>query len=103
MFESKLAAILNKHLRPYVEGLDAAALSVGVWSGTVTLENLRLKPEALNQLNLPVAVTVRSESLEKGLPLRPSLSLRAGWTSRQAATLGALEKARQARARIRRT
>ena len=57
MFEAKLAAILDQQLGKFVNGLDAAALKVGVWSGEVVLRGLTLKPEALAGLNLPLTVT----------------------------------------------
>lgn len=42
MFEGKVAAILNAQLGAFVEGLDAKALNIGVWSGQIVLENLQV-------------------------------------------------------------
>lgn len=56
MFESQVAYYLDRYLGRYVAGLDAAALRISVWSGDVVLTNLALKPEALEELGLPVAV-----------------------------------------------
>ena len=43
MFEDKVAAILNKQLGAFVDGLDASALNIGVWSGQIVLENLQVR------------------------------------------------------------
>ena len=43
MFEGKVAEILNKQLGAFVEGLDAKALNIGVWSGQIVLENLQVR------------------------------------------------------------
>lgn len=47
MFEGLVASILNKWLGKYVEDLDTEHLNVGIFSGEVRLNDLRLKPEAL--------------------------------------------------------
>lgn len=56
MFEGKVAAILRQHLGDYVDGLDKEALSIGVLSGDVELQNQSLKPDAFAQLGLPIKV-----------------------------------------------
>ncbi len=56
MFESQVAYYLDRYLGRYVSGLDAAALRISVWSGDIALSNLALKPEALEELGLPVTV-----------------------------------------------
>jgi hypothetical protein len=43
MFEGKVAEVLNKQLGAFVEGLDAKALNIGVWSGQIVLENLQVR------------------------------------------------------------
>jgi hypothetical protein len=48
--------LLQRYLGKYVYGLDAESLRISVWRGDVELSNLRLKPEALDELNLPVTV-----------------------------------------------
>eukprot|EP01025_Chloroclados_australasicus_P001122 TRINITY_DN10334_c0_g1_i3.p2 TRINITY_DN10334_c0_g1~~TRINITY_DN10334_c0_g1_i3.p2 ORF type:complete len:160 (-),score=29.58 TRINITY_DN10334_c0_g1_i3:47-478(-) len=63
MFEAQVAYYLNRYLGQYVQGLDPESLKISVWSGNVTLRNLKLKPEALADLNLPV--TVKSGMLGK--------------------------------------
>lgn len=56
MLEGQVAFYLNKYLGSYVYGLDAQSLKVSVFKGDVQLNNLHLKPEALNALNLPITV-----------------------------------------------
>jgi vacuolar protein sorting-associated protein 13A/C len=56
MFESQLAYYLNRYLGNYVEGLDPQSLKISVFKGDVVLRNLKLKPEALADLNLPITV-----------------------------------------------
>jgi vacuolar protein sorting-associated protein 13A/C len=56
MLEPVLVYYLNKYLGTYVEGLDADSLRVSVWAGDVVLKNLKLRPEALQGLNLPITV-----------------------------------------------
>ena len=43
-----------------MEGLDKASLNVAVWSGTVTLTDVVLKPEAFYSLGLPVNIQAGS-------------------------------------------
>lgn len=40
----------------YLNGLDAESLRISVWKGDVELRNLTLKPEALQDLDLPCTV-----------------------------------------------
>ena len=48
MFERAVVGVLNKYLAPYVKNdLDAADLSLSVWSGRVVLRNLELDPDGL--------------------------------------------------------
>lgn len=47
MFEGVVASLFNRYLGKYVEDLDLENLNVGIFSGNVVLENLKLKPEAL--------------------------------------------------------
>ena len=56
MLEPVLLYYLNQYLGRYVEGLDADSLRVSVWAGDVVLKNLKLRPEALKGLNLPITV-----------------------------------------------
>ena len=56
MLESQVAYYLNRYLGTYVEGLNQRDLKISVFKGDVVLKNLRLKPEALADLNLPISV-----------------------------------------------
>ncbi len=56
VLEGVVSALLTKYLGDYVEGLAAENLSLGIFSGEVTLENLALKRSALAGLNLPITV-----------------------------------------------
>jgi vacuolar protein sorting-associated protein 13A/C len=72
MFEGYLAFYLNKYLGQYVEGIDQKQFRVSIYKGDVVLNNLRLKPDALAALDLPV--TVRAGLLG-------SLTLKVPWSS----------------------
>ncbi|CAF4487943.1 unnamed protein product [Rotaria socialis] len=56
VFKSIIRYIINRYLKNYIEELDDEKLNFDLIHENVTLENLRLKPEALADLNLPVAV-----------------------------------------------
>ena len=56
MFEAQVAYYLNQFLGKYVYGLDPQSLKISVFKGDVSLRNLRLKPEALADLDLPITV-----------------------------------------------
>lgn len=56
MFEAQAAYYLNKYLGKYVDGVDPKSLRISVWEGDVVLQNLRVRPEALEELNLPITV-----------------------------------------------
>lgn len=43
MFEAQVASILKAQLGAYVNGLDAEALKIGIWSGDVSLQNLQVR------------------------------------------------------------
>ncbi|XP_017890538.1 vacuolar protein sorting-associated protein 13C-like [Ceratina calcarata] len=58
MFEGAIAAFLNRLLGNYVEDLDTEQFNVGIFSGDTCLTDLKLKPEALYQLGLPIRVEV---------------------------------------------
>ena len=56
MFEGIVADILSRILGKYVENFNKEQLSIGIFGGNVSLKNLRLKGEALADLNLPITV-----------------------------------------------
>lgn len=72
MLEGQVAFYLNKYLGSYVYGLDPQSLKISVFKGDVQLNNLHLKPDALNALGLPITVKAG---------LLGSLTLKVGYTS----------------------
>ncbi|CAF4789073.1 unnamed protein product, partial [Rotaria sp. Silwood1] len=58
VLKSIIRYIINRYLKNYIEQLDDEKLNFDLRHGHVSLENLRLKPESLADLNLPVAVAV---------------------------------------------
>lgn len=58
MFEGAIAAFLNRLLGRYVEDLDTEQFNVGIFSGDTCLTDLKLKPEALYQLGLPIRIEI---------------------------------------------
>ncbi|XP_026322169.1 vacuolar protein sorting-associated protein 13 [Hyposmocoma kahamanoa] len=54
VFESIVVDVLNRFLGNYVENLNRSQLKLGIWGGDVVLENLVLKQNALEELNIPV-------------------------------------------------
>ena len=56
MFEAQIAYYLNEYLGKYVEGIDRESLKISIYAGDVVLRNLRLKQDALEELDLPVTV-----------------------------------------------
>lgn len=72
MAKQLLLSVLVDTLGKYVEGLNDSNLKIGVWSGKVQLENLKLKSGVLDKLNLPI--TVKHGSLKK-------LKLKVPWAS----------------------
>ncbi len=77
VLEAQVAYYLNFYLGKYVHGIDAESLRISVWKGDVELRNLALKPEALQELDLPITV-------KAGLLGR--LTLKVGLTCRAART-----------------
>ncbi|CAF0704730.1 unnamed protein product [Brachionus calyciflorus] len=56
VFESFVSYFLDKYLSDYIENFDSSNLKIGIWNGDVTLENLYLKSNALDELDLPIKV-----------------------------------------------
>ena len=54
MFESILEKILISNFGKFIEGLDKKNLQIGVWSGNIVIQNVSLKPDILNILELPI-------------------------------------------------
>lgn len=47
VFESIVAYLIDKYLSDYIENIDTSKLHVGIWSGDIVLENLKIKSNAL--------------------------------------------------------
>ncbi|KAM4748951.1 intermembrane lipid transfer protein VPS13C [Rhinophrynus dorsalis] len=58
MLESVVADLLNRFLGDYVENLDRSQLKLGIWGGNVALENLKIRENALSELDVPFKVKV---------------------------------------------
>jgi len=58
MFEQFVSDLLVRylHLDDYIKGLDSKHLTIALWNGDVTLENLKLRKKSLNKLDLPIVV-----------------------------------------------
>lgn len=56
MFEGLLEKFLTSFLGEYIENLDPAKLSVSIWSGSIQLNDLRLRSDLLTRLQLPFEV-----------------------------------------------
>ena len=53
MFEKLLQKVLMNYFGRFIDGLDKNNLKLGVWSGNVAIENVNLKPEVIELLELP--------------------------------------------------
>ncbi|XP_073981480.1 intermembrane lipid transfer protein VPS13A-like isoform X2 [Rhodnius prolixus] len=58
MFERVVATILHRYLGKYIQDLDTENLNVGIFGGDVQLSELKVKPDALYELDLPLEVKV---------------------------------------------
>eukprot|EP00965_Chrysotila_dentata_P001297 42391-Pleurochrysis_carterae.AAC.4 len=56
MLESVVAAVLEKALGTFLDGLNSESLSLSIWRGDFTLRNIALRADAINALHLPVRV-----------------------------------------------
>jgi len=54
MFEVIVEKIIQSCLSDYISGLESQQLKVSLWSGKIVLENVRLNPEILIKLQLPM-------------------------------------------------
>ena len=57
MFEKLIEQLILKYLGDYIEGFDPNKLSLGLWSGTLSLEKIKLKAKAVDDLKLPLKLT----------------------------------------------
>ncbi|CAF3112482.1 unnamed protein product [Rotaria socialis] len=61
--------LINKYLKNYIERFDYDKVKLNLTSGKICLENLRVKPDALAYLNIPVTVAVGYlEQLKVSIP-----------------------------------
>jgi hypothetical protein len=56
MLETLAATILTRYLGEYVTGFSKENLKFSIASGSAVLENLELRREALDKLDLPINV-----------------------------------------------
>ncbi|KAI0984118.1 hypothetical protein GJ496_007461, partial [Pomphorhynchus laevis] len=56
MFEGLIASILNRFFSGYIDEIDYKNLQIGLISGTVELNNLAIKQDALFQFDVPIEV-----------------------------------------------
>lgn len=56
MFEKILEKILLQYFGRFITGLDKNNLKLGVWSGNMVIENVNLKPEIIEMLELPIKI-----------------------------------------------
>ncbi|XP_017837309.1 vacuolar protein sorting-associated protein 13 isoform X2 [Drosophila busckii] len=54
VFEAVVTDVLNKVLGDYIENLDHKQLKIGIWGGDVVLKDLKIRENALDDLDLPV-------------------------------------------------
>lgn len=54
MFEKILEKVLLTYFGRFISGLDKNNLKLGVWSGNVVIENVNLKQELIEILELPL-------------------------------------------------
>lgn len=52
-----VTTLIDKYLRQYLEGLDSNALIIHLKKGDITLNNLRLKSEAIDGLSVPISLS----------------------------------------------
>lgn len=60
MFESLLEQILQKYLGKLILGLNSQNLKVGIWRGNVVIENVSIRPDIFQGLNLPISLKFSS-------------------------------------------
>ena len=56
VLEALLYKVLNRTLSDYIESFDPDKLKMGVWSGEIKLDNLKLKNSIFDFLNIPLVI-----------------------------------------------
>ena len=60
MFEKILEKVLLTYFGRFISGLDKNNLKLGVWSGNVVIENVNLRQELIEMLELPFKLKMSS-------------------------------------------
>ena len=58
MFEGLIEQLILAYLGDYIENLDRDKLSLGIWSGSLTLENIQINSKAISDLKLPFILSL---------------------------------------------
>lgn len=56
MLEKLISSVLNRVLGNFIENLDADQLNISLWSSTVKLENLQIKPTLFDSMPVPFSL-----------------------------------------------
>lgn len=56
MFESILEKLLVQNAGMFVDGIDKDNLHLGIWSGSIVIENVRVKNSVIEMLELPLRI-----------------------------------------------
>lgn len=56
MFESFLEKLIINNFGQYISGLDRNKLHLAIWSGNIVIEDVNIKPDILEALNLPISL-----------------------------------------------
>ena len=54
MLQKILEKVLDNHFGRFLNGLDKNNIKLGIWSGNIDIQNVSLKPEAIEMLQLPI-------------------------------------------------
>ena len=52
-----VASVLSRTLGSFVEGINASDLNISLLKGSVSLQNVKIRPDVLQQLDVPVRVS----------------------------------------------
>ena len=58
MFEGLIEQLILAYLGDYIENLDRNKLSLGIWSGSLTLENIQINSKTISDLKLPFILSL---------------------------------------------
>ena len=75
MFETLIESLLKTYLGGYIENIDKNKLSIGIISGEISLEDIKIKPNILDKFNLPFDIVLAQIGKIKGkLPWRDNFN-----------------------------